>query len=60
MAQRVSYIRLHQKHFNFKKFILNAIKEDLGNGDHTSLSIIPKTQKGKMQLLVKEDGIIVE
>ena len=38
--------------------ISNAIREDLGNGDHTSLSCIPSDAKGKAKLLVKEDGII--
>ena len=52
------FIKLHQKHFNFKQFITNAFIEDVGNGDHTSLSTIPKNHKGKMHLLVKEDGII--
>ena len=35
-----------------------AIKEDIGDGDHTSLSCIPTTSTGKAQLLVKEDGIL--
>lgn len=35
-----------------------AIKEDIGDGDHTSLSTISHDQKGKMKLLVKQDGII--
>lgn len=35
-----------------------AIKEDIGDGDHTSLSCIPNTAKGKAQLLVKEKGIL--
>ncbi|MDR0799279.1 MAG: carboxylating nicotinate-nucleotide diphosphorylase [Dysgonamonadaceae bacterium] len=35
-----------------------AFKEDIGEGDHTTLSTIPETAEGKMQLLVKEDGII--
>ena len=35
-----------------------AIKEDLGDGDHTTLSCIPKEANGKAQLLVKEKGII--
>jgi nicotinate-nucleotide pyrophosphorylase (carboxylating) len=35
-----------------------AIKEDVGDGDHTSLSCIPKTATGKAHLLVKEDGIL--
>src|ERR1041385_8165405 len=52
------YIRLHQKHFNFKKFIKNALAEDVGDGDHTVLSTIPKTHKGKMQLFAKDHGII--
>ena len=38
--------------------ISNAIREDVGNGDHTSLSCIPSDAKGKAKLLVKEDGII--
>lgn len=52
------YILLHKKHFNFKKFIIDALKEDVGDGDHTALSTIPASHKGKMHLLVKEDGII--
>lgn len=35
-----------------------AIREDVGNGDHTSLACIPINAKGKAQLLVKEEGII--
>ncbi len=35
-----------------------AIKEDIGDGDHSSLSTIPADSRGKMQLLVKQDGII--
>jgi nicotinate-nucleotide pyrophosphorylase (carboxylating) len=35
-----------------------AIKEDIGNGDHTSLACIPNNAKGKAHLLVKENGII--
>ncbi len=53
-----SYIRQHAKHFNFKQFIIDAFHEDVGDGDHTSLSTIPSSHKGKMRLLVKEDGIL--
>jgi len=35
-----------------------AFAEDIGDGDHTTLSCIPETAKGKVQLLVKEDGIL--
>ena len=53
-----NYIKQHSKHFNFKKFVQFCIQEDVGDGDHTSLSTIPAAHKGKMQLLVKEDGIL--
>jgi len=35
-----------------------ALAEDIGDGDHTTLSCIPETAKGKVQLLVKENGIL--
>ncbi|MNX37011.1 Nicotinate-nucleotide pyrophosphorylase [carboxylating] [compost metagenome] len=40
------------------QFIKNAIAEDLGDGDHTSLSTIPADAQGKAKLLIKEVGII--
>lgn len=38
--------------------IKNAIREDIGDGDHTSLSCVPADAIGKAKLLVKDDGII--
>ena len=38
--------------------ITNAIREDVGEGDHSSLACIPPTAQGKAKLLVKENGII--
>ena len=35
-----------------------AIKEDIGDGDHTSLATIPADARGRMKLLVKQEGII--
>ena len=35
-----------------------AIKEDIGDGDHTSLATIPADHHGRMKLLVKQSGII--
>jgi len=35
-----------------------SIKEDIGDGDHTSLSTIPNDKRGKMKLLIKENGIL--
>ena len=38
--------------------IKNGYREDLGDGDHTSLSCIPLNAQGKANLLVKDTGII--
>jgi nicotinate-nucleotide pyrophosphorylase (carboxylating) len=38
--------------------IANAIREDVGPGDYSSLACIPVYAQGKAKLLVKEDGII--
>ena len=38
--------------------IANAIREDVGDGDHSSLACIPVTAHGKAKLLVKDEGII--
>jgi nicotinate-nucleotide pyrophosphorylase (carboxylating) len=38
--------------------IANAIREDVGAGDFSSLACIPSEAQGKAKLLVKEDGII--
>ena len=38
--------------------IQNGIREDVGEGDHSSLACIPPSAMGKAKLLVKEDGII--
>lgn len=38
--------------------IANAIAEDLGSGDHTSLATAPADAAGKAQLRIKEPGVI--
>ena len=35
-----------------------ALAEDVGNGDHSTLSCIPLHQKGKAVLKIKQDGIL--
>lgn len=40
------------------QFIKNALTEDVGDGDHTSLSTIPQGTQGKAKLIIKEDGIL--
>ena len=41
-----------------KMIIENAIREDVGDGDHSSLACIPANARGKAKLLVKDKGII--
>jgi len=41
-----------------KELLELAIKEDIGDGDHSSLSCIPNDAEGKARLLIKEDGIL--
>ena len=50
-------LQFHQS-MNLKDFINNALAEDIGNGDHTSLACIPEKAISKAHLLVKDDGII--
>ena len=38
--------------------IANAIREDVGDGDHSSLACIPNNARGKAKLLVKDEGVI--
>ncbi|MEZ5018827.1 MAG: carboxylating nicotinate-nucleotide diphosphorylase [Bacteroidetes bacterium] len=41
-----------------RSFIINALAEDTGEGDHSSLASIPASATGRARLLVKENGII--
>ena len=45
-----------QKELNL--IIANAIREDVGDGDHSSLACIPSEATGKAMVLVKEEGVI--
>ncbi|WP_069658343.1 carboxylating nicotinate-nucleotide diphosphorylase [Arcticibacter eurypsychrophilus] len=40
------------------QFIANALAEDLGSGDHTSLSTIPANKKGAAKLIIKDKGVL--
>ena len=42
----------------FDAFLETALREDIGDGDHSSLACIPASSKGVVRLLVKDDGII--
>jgi nicotinate-nucleotide pyrophosphorylase (carboxylating) len=61
------YFSVHQKKNMISKsqfkeeialIIANAIREDVGDGDHSSLSCIPTEATGRAKLLVKDEGII--
>ncbi|SCY09971.1 nicotinate-nucleotide pyrophosphorylase [carboxylating] [Nonlabens sp. Hel1_33_55] len=40
------------------RIIINALREDVGDGDHSSLACIPRSASGKARLLVKDEGVI--
>ncbi len=43
---------------NIDEIIDNALQEDIGGGDFTSLATIPDKTKGKAQLVLKKDGVL--
>ncbi|HMN32503.1 MAG: carboxylating nicotinate-nucleotide diphosphorylase [Chitinophagaceae bacterium] len=42
----------------FKQFIINALEEDIADGDHSTLACISENEMGKAILKVKENGIL--
>jgi len=40
------------------QLVIAALQEDVGNGDHSTLSCIPQNQQGKAVLKIKEAGIL--
>jgi nicotinate-nucleotide pyrophosphorylase (carboxylating) len=43
---------------DFKQLISLWFAEDIGDGDHTTLSCIPASAIGKSQLIIKENGVL--
>jgi nicotinate-nucleotide pyrophosphorylase (carboxylating) len=41
-----------------RELVTSAMSEDIGDGDHSSLSCIPADARGKAVLKIKEDGVI--
>ncbi len=41
-----------------EEFIRQALQEDIGNGDHTSLSTIPGGKQGSAQCIIKDEGVL--
>jgi nicotinate-nucleotide pyrophosphorylase (carboxylating) len=44
--------------FDFDKWLTEALNEDIGPGDFTTLATIPTDAIGKAQLIVKDNGVI--
>ncbi len=51
-------ISKEQFNHEIELIIANAIREDVGDGDHSSLACIPETAQGKAKLLVKDEGVL--
>lgn len=51
---------IHTKKYQqqLEELISNAFKEDVGDGDHSTLSIIGRGVKGKAILKIKDEGVI--
>mgnify|MGYP000280085401 CR=1 FL=1 len=43
---------------NIEHFIKNALAEDIGDGDHSSLGSIPVNKTSKARLLIKDSGVL--
>ncbi len=41
-----------------QQLVISALQEDVGNGDHSTLSCIPKEKIGKAILKVKQNGVL--
>ena len=52
------YFTMNIKDELIDKLIDLAFAEDIGDGDHTTLSSIPADAMGKNMLLIKEDGVL--
>jgi len=41
-----------------QEIINNALREDIGEGDHSTIACVPENATGKAKLLIKDDGIL--
>jgi len=41
-----------------EEIIENALREDIGSGDHSTLSCVPENARGTAKLLIKDEGIL--
>lgn len=52
------FCRMNDFDARLHKLVDEALKEDVGNGDHSTLCCIPADVKGKAVLKIKQDGIL--
>lgn len=57
-AGGIYFIILQQVMIDYKQFIPMWFAEDIGDGDHTTLSCIPADAKGTSRLIIKEKGVL--
>lgn len=43
---------------DIQRFIALALEEDIGDGDHSTLAVVPPDAQRKAQLIVKENGLL--
>ncbi|MBS4013648.1 MAG: carboxylating nicotinate-nucleotide diphosphorylase [Bacteroidetes bacterium] len=43
---------------NIKEIISLALQEDIGDGDHTSISCVPEKTRGRAKMIAKEKGVV--
>jgi len=41
-----------------EEIIQNALQEDIGDGDHSTLACVPENAMGKAKLLIKDEGVL--
>jgi nicotinate-nucleotide pyrophosphorylase (carboxylating) len=41
-----------------QEIIANSLREDIGDGDHSTLACVPESATGKAQLLIKDNGVL--
>lgn len=41
-----------------QEIIANALREDIGDGDHSTLACVPENARGKAQLIIKDNGVL--
>ncbi len=54
----LSFVSMKTFDEQLEHLVIEALAEDVGEGDHSTLSCIPSEKKGKAVLKIKQDGIL--